>query len=68
MIMYIDLDKYDIANGGLEIDFAVIGFFLTYKSSAFVAVDIKTSLKITILILTIKRKQKAQMSTRRLRR
>lgn len=53
MIMYIDLDKYDIANGGLEIDFAVIGFFLTYKSSAFVAVDIKTSLKITILILTI---------------
>lgn len=57
MIMYIDLDKYDIANGGLEIDFAVIGFFLLspqrYKSSAFVAVDIKTSLKITILILTI---------------
>lgn len=56
--MYIDLDKYDIANGGLEIDFAVIGFFFLlspqpYKSSAFVAVDIKTSLKITILILTI---------------
>lgn len=58
MSMYIDLDKYDIANGGLEIDFAVIGFFFLlspqpYKSSAFVAVDIKTSLKITILILTI---------------
>lgn len=52
-----DTVKYDIANGGLEIDFAVIGFFLLspqrYKSSAFVAVDIKTSLKITILILTI---------------
>lgn len=33
MIMYIDLDKYDIANGGLEIDFAVIGFFLTFATT-----------------------------------
>lgn len=33
MSMYIDLDKYDIANGGLEIDFAVIGFFLTFATT-----------------------------------
>lgn len=31
MIMYIDLDKYDIANGGLEIDFAVIVFFSYFR-------------------------------------
>lgn len=31
MIMYIDLDKCDIANGGLEIDFAVIGFFSYFR-------------------------------------
>lgn len=30
MSMYIDFDKYDIVNGGLEIDFVVIGFFFIF--------------------------------------
>lgn len=70
--MYIYLDKYIITNGGQRLTLLQLVFFLLlpqpYKSSAFVAVNIKTSLKITILIPTIERKQKAQMSTRRLRR
>lgn len=31
LIQLYDLDKYDIANGGLEIDFAVIGFFSYFR-------------------------------------